>query len=692
MNPNLPLSHLLQQMLAEQEYSQIVHYDKDEIVSSLHGEDRELLALMMALHGEKILKEDGEKGRYYLAKSTEIAPESETVHLHKARAFAHPSHAPSDLLIAMESYMKAVELNPSRIQTWIQGGSLLVHLGKLTQDMDYLYQADGWLTQAEKLSIETKKSLKSSFYWIWGQLWHSISRLSGEAADLSRTVEKYKKTAEQDIKQVQFWNDYANALWELGGLLKNNEVFEEVVSYYQRAIELDPRYYPAQFNLGLCFQRYFDATWKSSLFWLAHEQFQKCSVINNQHAPLYVSWGHLLLVKAKLSCDVDLLEQACDQLENANKLDPENESVHLDLAEAYLWMGRHSEDLKVLKDAETKAAAIINANPLSAEGWTLIGHCKAELGHYFEDLKLWREAQEKYNYALSINRSHVDAWYGQALVALSLGQWNDDGEQLMVAHNCMVQATEFDGPFTPQFWNDWGIINVKLAEFHENRAYLEQAVEKFEMAIELDLSINESEHVHPEWLFNYGCACDFLGDMTGDAAFYERSIALLETVLEHDPNYDEAEYSVAMAYSHLGEITSDLEPFYKACDYFRKVVSKDPEDEQAWNEWGSVLLNLAALEEDDAHPDRASQYYNEAEEKFYQAVTLGCAGAYYNLACLYSLTEDFAASIEYLDKSDRNNSLPSIDDMMHDEWLEKVRHTDEFRHLLTVILRKDIEQ
>jgi tetratricopeptide (TPR) repeat protein len=269
-----------------------------------------------------------------------------------------------------------------------------------------------------------------------------------------------------------------------------------------------------------------------------------------------------------------------------------------------------------------------------------------------------------------------------------LGELLGDPELIKAALSHFEQAAEFDGPFTPQFWNEWGVAAMKFAEFSQEQEPLEFAIEKFETAIELDLTLSEGEYIDPEWLYNYGCAYDFLGDMNEDPLNYERSIALLQKVLEIDPDYLQARYNLAVAYSHLGEVTADIEPLKNACEHFHTLLAQDAEDEMAWNEWGLALINLGLLLCEEAQPGLGSQYFCEAESKLQQAAYLGYNVSFYNLACLCSLRGDYQAAIAYLERAENNAGMPPIEDVMQDIWLDGLRETEQFRVLLTHLLSK----
>ena len=86
---------------------------------------------------------------------------------------------------------------------------------------------------------------------------------------------------------------------------------------------------------------------------------------------------------------------------------------------------------------------------------------------------------------------------------------------------------------------------MKLSELDHEPQYVHQAVEKFELAIHEFNKEYDPNLLHPEWLYNYGCALDFLGDYEEDAQYYERAIQVLSRVLIMEPGYTYARFNLA---------------------------------------------------------------------------------------------------------------------------------------------------
>ena len=346
-------------------------------------------------------------------------------------------------------------------------------------------------------------------------------------------------------------------------------------------------------------------------------------------------------------------------------------------AEALRIVGAQTERIDYLKDAEKKAIQAIEMVPDNIEGWYLIGICLCELGRYFGEESYYLQAMDKLRHALNLNQQDPLVWYGLAQIYIALGDLIGDLAFYEKAVSAFSRSEEFGGLPSPQYWNSWGVSLMKLAETSDRQPFVEEAIEKFEKAIA------HSDKIEPEWLYNYGCAYDFLGDITDEIEYYEKAIQLLAKTIELDDEFLPAYYNLALALSHLGEATQDMECFCKASEYFQVLISKDSEDELAWNDWGITLMHLAQIVHEPSLPHQSEELMNQAEEKFLQALRLGCTHTHYNLACLYSLKNDLPLAMQSIEKADENNALPHIEDMMHDEWLDNLKQTRAFRGFLT---------
>ncbi len=167
---------------------------------------------------------------------------------------------------------------------------------------------------------------------------------------------------------------------------------------------------------------------------------------------------------------------------------------------------------------------------------------------------------------------------------------------------------------------------------------------------------------------------------------------MLITACSIDPNYTQARFQLAVSYAHFAELLGDSDCFDKSIEIFQKLIQEDPEDDAAYNEYGSALMNLSVLKEnlDREHQDELQR---RAEQAFLQALSLGNQQVFYNLACLYSLRKNLSDSFHFFKKAVESGFIASIDDIIYDEWLENVRATPFFQtYLQTITREKDSEE
>jgi tetratricopeptide (TPR) repeat protein len=219
---------------------------------------------------------------------------------------------------------------------------------------------------------------------------------------------------------------------------------------------------------------------------------------------------------------------------------------------------------------------------------------------------------------------------------------------------------------------------LKLAEIRQQASYVEMAIEKFERALKQPIQVGEGEEVDLEWIYNYGCAFDLLGDLKEEPCYFEKAIQVLTQILQLDPNYTLARYNLALALSYLGEAMFEVEHYHKAIEHFQFLLDQDPEDEMMHLDFGMSLTNLGLLIYDINHPERSQALYRQAENHLMQAAALGNTQAYYQLAGLYSITEHYDHAMHYLERAQFCGTLPGIEDVLHDEWLEGLRQIPSF--------------
>jgi hypothetical protein len=77
------------------------------------------------------------------------------------------------------------------------------------------------------------------------------------------------------------------------------------------------------------------------------------------------------------------------------------------------------------------------------------------------------------------------------------------------------------------------------------------------------------------------------------------------------------------------------------------------------------------------------QLYSDAKDKLILAGKLGNPCAYYQLCCLFSILRQYDESLFFLNKAHFFDTLPSMGELLCDDWLDNLRSTIEFHQFLS---------
>ncbi len=688
MDKKNSLQEKLQEILSQEKFEELESFKNKKSWKTMDKNDRHLLASLFLLQGEKQLLEDNKNASESFDLATKINPENPEVFFRIATAYGNHDNHLLDLKTAQHYLMQALALKPDYFAALVALGNVYSNLGLINHETDAFSLAQEFFQKAQTFSHLEIEESRGNFYWRWATCYYFQGKLSEEAVDFYAALEKFRLAAEHGIQDKLFWNTYGDALGELACLIGRGELFLNVVELYRNAVRQAFDFFEGWLSLGCAFQRLFDLYLSEDYFHQASECFKMASQINENNSILWLKWAQLNAAAGKLLQDSKLFPDAFEKFSKANDQDTENPLILGLWGESLLFDSARREDLEGLREAQKYIMQSLEINPNSAETWYIYGCCYYELGRYFGLEDYYHQAIDKFQFGLSIKQSEPLLWYGMAIAHYSIGDLRNDIIWLEKANQLFGRVLEFKGHGFRPMWNDWAVTLMKLAELTSEKSYIDEAIEKFEQVIPADIDKDEEQNYDVEWLYNYGCALDFLGDFIEETEPYEKAIQALSKVLQIDPDYNHARYNLALALAHLADLARDVECFHKSIEQFQILLSHDKEDEMGWCDYGATIIHLAHLIHDPIRSDQSQKLYEIAESKLLQAVSLGCTHTYYVLACLYSLQNNFSAALHYLEKSDRSGTLPSLDQILHDEWLQGVRTTSAFRHFITLISAK----
>ncbi|MBA3604212.1 MAG: tetratricopeptide repeat protein [Parachlamydiaceae bacterium] len=653
--------------------------------------DREILGQLFVLRGEELFNSNDPKASDLLEKAMKISPNSCKV-LHSAvkvymgqglNNVRYLSAALRAIEHGLTVHHPSFELHHSFVQALLRKGALI-------EDENYFIRANE-VCKELVLNIDSEeKNIQARFFWDWGKILFYLGKNSGEAVDFYEARVNFCMAKSLGLEDPEFLKDEGDIHFELAELLGRESLYLEAIECYQNSLKISHDSLDAWYSLGLCYMLLYDNDNDQKFFFLADTSFSNAAKVDSNHLMLWFKWGQLQLDYGKQYDDVDILASCVEKFAKANSIQANHPDILCCWGEGIMLVGTLTEQISLLKAAEKKIAASAALQPENDHVWHLYGCCFNELGRYFNNESMYLEAIGKFLQGLAINKNSVHLWHGLAYSHFAIGELKGDIALIEKACNFCAKAMENGAISQPQCWNDWGVALMKIGELTHDKVYAIAALEKFENAMNLQSSLGVNQECDSELVYNYGCALDFLGDFSDDPIYYEKAIVALQKVLTNEPSHPHARYNLALALSHLGELIADAELLEKAVEQFEMVIENDFEDEMAWNECGLTHINLAQIIFEVALPHKSQKCFEQAEEKLQKAVTLGCSQAYYNLACFHSLTGNCEAGMFYLEKAEIYNSLPSLNEIMQDDWLASLRQMPAFQSFLSNWKQKNV--
>ena len=580
------------------------------------------------------------------------------------------------LLLAQKHVQEAIDIEPNYFDAWYILGDILVHLGLVYRGANYFLQAHEKYKRACTLCTERPALLKK-FLWDWALCWYFLGKHSGEAIDIKKAIEKFQKASELGCNEAAFWRDFGNAWAEMGLLIEDARFLQKALTYFQKAIQINPKYFEGWLSLAHTFQYLYQQLGNEQFLAQAHSAYAKASDFKRDRIELWISWGSLFLTSGRLKGEIKHLQMSTMKFAKALKLNPEHAEAMSRWGEALIILGNHTGRLDHLKQAEKKILRALELMPESANIWYRYGFCLYAQGQYFVDSDYYLMALEKFNRALTINENHFFALNGIGLAQYALGDIHQDITLLRKANDYFQQASELKKDY-PELWNNWGMIFMSLVDLTDEQEDIEEAVEKFEEAI----GLYETSQPSTQLLYNYGCALDLLGSFSDDPSHYEKSIKVLQWVLKIDSDYTAVHYNLALVYSHLAEISADVDDYGRAIEQFHLAVQDDSEDETIWCAWAMTLINLAQLINEPMKQELYNKLMEEAEKKLRQAIALGNLEGFYNLCCYHSLMGNMEEAMYYLHLAQSKETLPDIEQLLYDDRIESLRRYPDFQEFL----------
>jgi tetratricopeptide (TPR) repeat protein len=582
-------------------------------------------------------------------------------------------------LLALDKLNMAKETDPNYFETsasWFQlWGNILIQVGKLLGDNSFIGKA------IEKYQQGLKRNHQPELYWDCGEAWVLLGKKSGESTDFKQGLAYFHKAQQEGLCSPFFRLDFAHALIAYGKHCGEICYLEESLFILKNLIveTYIPKENPtvshtlAWRQYSLAMKTRYQLTHSEDHFIEADTAYREAILTTRKNSDLWLDWADLYLYAGWIQRDFKLMEAGLDKLTSPKIKECNPIKTSLCLGKGLLYLGLYLENYKAIKDGQERIREAHSLDPKNPDLNFAMAFADFALGLYFADPAMIKKSAQAFERGLRRDTSQIEPLHALYQVYLTLGLKLYDRALVKKGIKAISRLSELR-PYSPVYLNEWGVALLRLRHLEANgdkqQACIEEAIDKFRKANQL----RENEETY----YNWGCALDLLGDLTGDEEDYGQAIDLLTKVYEKRPS-EHVRFQLALTLSHLGELIQSGELLSQACELFDFAVKSDPEDEKAWCELGFCYLNLSEILRDTFKEEEEGAMRNQAEKALTRAAELGSADACYHLACLYSLSGYNEASLHYLTKAKDGNSLPAREELERDEWLENVRKTEAFQ-------------
>ena len=651
----------------------------------LAAEQKAELADQYLALGEIALLNDDLSAIGHFESAAILAPENFDIWYREGRAFFDYGmweDKEKALLIASRYFKLAAQLAPDRFEVWSCWGSVLLQLGIAYNEHHFYLEAKEKLQRAIDYCKAVPRHVLAQLYWDYGLVWTELAQHSGEAVDVRLSIQAFETSMNcQDVLSPNFCNDCGNAYLQMGLLINDSRLYLQAVEHLRNAVHANLHYTEGWMSLANAYSQLYINTMDERYVSLANDCYAHLCQESPENAESWLGWAQLLGESGRQNRDPKKVCLSVEKCVRCHSIDPDHPLLYCQWVESLSELGKQTNRLDLLIEAENKILRSTDQYPDDPDLWHAYGMCMIAFGHYYRDPDYYESAIEKLQYGLSLDRTHAEIWHALAAAHAEVANLTDDPDLIERSVRFFTRAMDLK-PACPSLVFDAANAHLLSFELNDNYKDLDQSIHLYESLLQ-----NQKEALlnHPEWLFKYATALEWLGNYTDEDNHFIRALDLYFHVLLLDPETIKIHFHIGLCLRHLGESSGEAEYFRRALNHFRFALRQDEEDEEVWLEWGlaSILLAHHSLEQESMH-----QCYADAEQKITRAGQLGNLNAYYNLACLYSITSRFEDAIRLLRKAQKADALPTVEEMADDEWLDNLRQTEQFAQFLSSLETK----
>lgn len=219
------------------------------------------------------------------------------------------------------------------------------------------------------------------------------------------------------FRAIREYNDFAQARSNMGVLEFENGNYREAVPFFENAVEIDPRFLPARYNLALSWLRIgqkavADGVDPTEAYKKAEIQYRRIFELFPEHAPSYGDMGVIMSYRAEHTAKTgNEKKQYTDDAEQyyvrCLDLQSDKKDCRGNLAHLLLRSGRYDESLFHF----VQCLAVDKNDPI----------CATELREAYAGSQMKGEALKKYMEQLVENPGYGAGHYGFCIVLFSKG-------------------------------------------------------------------------------------------------------------------------------------------------------------------------------------------------------------------------------------------------------------------------------
>jgi len=581
------------------------------------------------------------------------------------------------LLLASKYFKYATQLEPQFFDAWVAWGNTLLQLGKFHAEHHFHLEAKEKYQKALELSENQPSDIVTELYWDYGIVWTEIAIHSGEALDLRLAIDAFQTAVKIQEKQApEFFLDFGKAHLEMGLLINDSRYLFQAVQYLLQSVETSPNYFDGWDLLAEVYSQLYINTLDERYVQKASQSYAQAVKLSGKNGDTWLNWAQTLGEAGRLRKDIHLLRQSIEHCARAFILDNKNPLIIAQWVESLSWLGEAVSRLDLLTEAEQKIIKFTDIYPDDPDLWHAYAVCLLCFGVYYEDADYYELAIEKLQYGLSIDRTSAEHWHTLATIHKLYADLTQHEDLLERANRFFAKAMDLK-PGCPSFIFDAACSLLHFSELTHDLPSLQKAIIHLESLLQIHKDVVLH---HPQWLVAYGKALEWLFEFSLESVHLHHAIEVFTHVLLIDPDFEGVHLHIAQCNMALGHQTDDPEFYKKAISFFRLAARQEEENDQIWLDWGVCLIHLA---ETTINHHFMQQLYSDAEQKITKAGRLGNGSAYYHLACLYSILEKTDESMDLIRKSLSLRVLPSLEELLDDEWLENLRNTENFAQFLS---------